>query len=66
MDYAEIFCRVEGDIILKEGEPQICYDREDEERVLDQIEDAGVESQILDLPLEFTMDNSSVSIMARK
>jgi hypothetical protein len=42
MDYAEVFSRIDGDVIIEDGEPQICYDREDEERVLDQMEDAGV------------------------
>lgn len=42
MDYAEVFSRIDGEVIIEDGEPQICYDREDEERVLDQMEDAGV------------------------
>lgn len=42
MDYAEVFSRKDDDVILKDGEPLICYDREDEERVLDQMEEAGV------------------------
>lgn len=42
MDYAEVFSRIDGDVVLEDGEPKICYDREDEERVLDQMESAGV------------------------
>jgi hypothetical protein len=61
IDYAEMFCRVEDDIILKEGEPQICYDREDEERVLDQIEDAGV--AISDTRFAFGVHNGQLKCL---
>jgi|GEM_PF-4106368 hypothetical protein len=42
MDYAEMFSRIDGDVVLEDGEPQLCYDREDEEWVLDQMESADV------------------------